>query len=214
MTDLISRIAGQTNLLALNATIEAARAGEAGRGFAVVAQEVKTLAGQTATATRDISKRIEAIQSVTQRSVEAIQGISATIRELERFSVRIASAVEQQTQAAQEIAEQSGLGIGQRPQRQRRHQQGRERRQPHRAGGGDAQLRLGERDRSGEEDSRSGDGVHRADPRDPDAIRGVMRHTAPERPSGQTVRMSAPRRQSRGANNRSNTRSLTTVTKQ
>jgi methyl-accepting chemotaxis protein len=104
VTDLISRIAGQTNLLALNATIEAARAGEAGRGFAIVAQEVKTLAGQTATATQNISKRIEAIQSVSQRSVKAIQGISATIRDLERFSVRIVSAVEQQTQAAQKIA--------------------------------------------------------------------------------------------------------------
>jgi methyl-accepting chemotaxis protein len=104
VTDLISRIAGQTNLLALNATIEAARAGEAGRGFAVVAQEVKMLAGQTATATQNISKRIEAIQSVSQRSVVAIQGISQTIRDLERFSVRIASAVEQQTQAAQKIA--------------------------------------------------------------------------------------------------------------
>jgi methyl-accepting chemotaxis protein len=104
VTDLINRIAGQTNLLALNATIEAARAGEAGRGFAVVAQEVKTLAGQTANATRDISKRIEAIQSVTHRAVGAIQGISHTIRDLDRFSVSIVAAVEQQTQAAQEIA--------------------------------------------------------------------------------------------------------------
>jgi methyl-accepting chemotaxis protein len=104
VTNLISRIAGQTNLLALNATIEAARAGEAGRGFAVVAQEVKTLAGQTAKATQDISERIEAIQTATQRSVEAIQGVSQTIRDLDRFSVRIASAVEQQAHAAQEIA--------------------------------------------------------------------------------------------------------------
>ena len=62
VTELINAIAGQTNLLALNATIEAARAGEAGRGFAVVAQEVKALAGQTATATQDIGKRIEAMQ--------------------------------------------------------------------------------------------------------------------------------------------------------
>lgn len=104
VTELIKKIAGQTNLLALNATIEAARAGEAGRGFAVVAQEVKMLAGQTANATRDISKRIEAIQNATHRSVEAIAGISHTIRDLNRFSVRIASAVEQQTKGAKEIA--------------------------------------------------------------------------------------------------------------
>jgi methyl-accepting chemotaxis protein len=104
VTELINRIAGQTNLLALNATIEAARAGEAGRGFAVVAQEVKTLAGQTANATRDISQRIEAIQNVTHRSVAAIAGISHTIGELNHFSVRIAAAVEQQTKGAQEIA--------------------------------------------------------------------------------------------------------------
>ena len=108
VTDLISRIAAQTNLLALNATIEAARAGEAGRGFAVVAQEVKTLAGQTASATRDISRRIEAIQDATHRSVDAIAGISQTIGELNRFSVRIASAVEQQTKGAQEIANNLG----------------------------------------------------------------------------------------------------------
>jgi methyl-accepting chemotaxis protein len=104
VTALINKIAGQTSLLALNATIESARAGEAGRGFSVVAHEVKTLAGQTANATRDISKRIEAIQNVTHRSVEAIQAISHTIRDLDRFSVRIVSAVEQQTQAARDIA--------------------------------------------------------------------------------------------------------------
>jgi methyl-accepting chemotaxis protein len=104
VTELITAIAGQTNLLALNATIEAARAGEAGRGFAVVAQEVKALAAQTAGATQEISSKIEAMQSTTTRSVKAIEGISATIRELDRFSALIAAAVEQQANAARQIS--------------------------------------------------------------------------------------------------------------
>jgi methyl-accepting chemotaxis protein len=104
VTDLITRIAGQTNLLALNATIEAARAGDAGRGFAVVAQEVKTLASQTAKATDDIGRHVQAIQDATHRSVEAIQGVSQKMSDLQAFSTRIAVAVEQQAVATHEIA--------------------------------------------------------------------------------------------------------------
>jgi methyl-accepting chemotaxis protein len=104
VTELITAIAGQTNLLALNAAVEAARAGEAGRGFAVVAQEVKALAAQTATATQEITSKIEAMRNATTRSVAAIEGISATIRELDKFSALIASAVEQQAGAAHQIS--------------------------------------------------------------------------------------------------------------
>jgi len=101
---LIQDIAAQTNLLALNATIEAARAGEAGKGFAVVASEVKSLATQTAKATEEIAGQIGAIQGATKQSVEAIKGIGHTITQINEISTTIASAVEEQGAATQEIA--------------------------------------------------------------------------------------------------------------
>ena len=100
---LINDIAGQTNLLALNATIEAARAGEAGKGFAVVASEVKSLANQTAKATEDISAQIAAVQNVTREAVDAIKRIGGTISEVSTIATSIASAVEEQGAATQEI---------------------------------------------------------------------------------------------------------------
>ncbi|NBC32559.1 MAG: chemotaxis protein [Alphaproteobacteria bacterium] len=101
---LIREIADQTNLLALNATIEAARAGEAGKGFAVVANEVKGLANQTAKATEEIGGQVTAMQTATGQTVAAIEGIVATIDEINGVAAAISAAMEEQTAATQEIA--------------------------------------------------------------------------------------------------------------
>ncbi|GAA4108336.1 hypothetical protein GCM10022215_01960 [Nocardioides fonticola] len=102
--DLISSIAAQTNLLALNATIEAARAGEAGKGFAVVASEVKELSNQTRTATEEIRRQIEEIQSDTTGTVAAISEIVAIIDQISSIQSSISSAVDEQAATTDEMS--------------------------------------------------------------------------------------------------------------
>jgi methyl-accepting chemotaxis protein len=105
---VITAIAGQTNILALNAEIEAARAGDAGKGFAVVANEVKELAKETARATDDIGRRVEAIQGDTQAAVKAIAEIVQIIERISATQTTIATAVEEQSAATAGITRNMG----------------------------------------------------------------------------------------------------------
>ncbi len=72
IVEMMGNISARTDMLALNAAIEAVRAGQEGRGFAVVAEEVRRLAESTATASRDITALVDAIQTEAHDTVSAM----------------------------------------------------------------------------------------------------------------------------------------------
>jgi methyl-accepting chemotaxis protein len=109
---VIEGIAFQTNLLALNAAVEAARAGEQGRGFAVVAGEVRTLAGRSATAAREIKRLISQSAEHVDRGVQQINGTRDTfehivrgIREVAESTRVIASSASEQSMALTQVSQ-------------------------------------------------------------------------------------------------------------
>jgi methyl-accepting chemotaxis protein len=79
---VIDGIAFQTNLLALNAAVEAARAGEQGRGFAVVASEVRSLAGRSADAAKEIKGLINASVERVEHGTALVDRAGATMTEV------------------------------------------------------------------------------------------------------------------------------------
>lgn len=107
VVDGINAIASQTNLLALNATIEAARAGAAGKGFAVVASEVKALAGQTASATRQIALTMGDLTLKVQQLIDQGRHSSDIAASVSESNAHIAATFDGMKSTVHGIAEET-----------------------------------------------------------------------------------------------------------
>jgi methyl-accepting chemotaxis protein len=115
INDIISVIDGiafQTNILALNAAVEAARAGEQGRGFAVVASEVRSLAGRSAEAAKEIKvlinnsvARVEQGTTLVDQAGHTMDEIVASIRRVTDIMGEISAASSEQSQGVSQVAE-------------------------------------------------------------------------------------------------------------
>lgn len=101
ITGVIDGIAFQTNILALNAAVEAARAGEQGRGFAVVANEVRSLAGRSADAAREIKSLITASSACVHSGTSLVQQAGSTMDDIVGSVNRVAQVVAEITEATQ-----------------------------------------------------------------------------------------------------------------
>jgi methyl-accepting chemotaxis protein-1 (serine sensor receptor) len=98
----IEGIAFQTNILALNAAVEAARAGEQGRGFAVVASEVRSLAGRSAEAAKEIKILIEASVERVSRGSELADTAGATMGDMVQATRRVSDLLSEINAASRE----------------------------------------------------------------------------------------------------------------
>jgi methyl-accepting chemotaxis protein len=109
VASVIGEISEQTNLLALNAAIEAARAGEHGRGFSVVAGEVRRLAERTKEATEEISATIKRIQNGTAETLSVMEESRAAVGTGLEETIRARLSLESIIDSSRQVGRQIGL---------------------------------------------------------------------------------------------------------
>ena len=112
IVSLIDSIAFQTNILALNAAVEAARAGESGRGFAVVASEVRTLAGRSAEAAKEIKQLIQASVASSEAGAAKVGQAGQTMGRLVESAVRLHGSLGEMAEFAQQQAQRMSSVAG------------------------------------------------------------------------------------------------------
>lgn len=105
--ELITGVASQTSLLSLNASIEAARAGEAGRGFSVVATEISKLAGQTSSATDNITALISDVSEKLREVISSINELMESNKAQNVCAADAASNFEKITESADSANKQT-----------------------------------------------------------------------------------------------------------
>jgi methyl-accepting chemotaxis protein len=99
---VIDGIAFQTNILALNAAVEAARAGEQGRGFAVVASEVRSLAGRSADAAKEIKMLINTSVEKVASGTQLVSDAGVTMNDIVQSVRKVADVIGEITAASGE----------------------------------------------------------------------------------------------------------------
>jgi methyl-accepting chemotaxis protein len=102
---VIDGIAFQTNILALNAAVEAARAGEQGRGFAVVASEVRSLAGRSAQAAKEISTLIKTSVDQVAHGSQLVERAGSTMQEIVSSVQKVGGIISEITVASRDQAQ-------------------------------------------------------------------------------------------------------------
>jgi methyl-accepting chemotaxis protein len=112
---VIDGIAFQTNILALNAAVEAARAGEQGRGFAVVASEVRSLAGRSAEAAKEIKdliansvSKVETGSTLVNEAGKTMEEVVSDVGRVSQIIGEISAATREQSQGISQVSNAVG----------------------------------------------------------------------------------------------------------